>query len=213
MGRNGAGKTTLLKMVAGALAPDAGDVTLGASLKMGYFAQQALDLLDPDLTVWEQIERDFPHESIGVLRNLLGAFQFSGDEIDKKIRVAVGRREDAAGDRAHAARSAELPRARRADQPSRSGDQGHADPSAVAIRGHDDVRVARPRVPARARATACSSSAARAAPSAAARLSRLLHRVRRSAPATKRRACTTEAGHRGLRDPSGRGAGMAGSCS
>ena len=66
MGRNGAGKSTLLKMVAGALAPDTGTVTLGASLKMGYFAQQALDLLDPSLTVWEQMQKDFPRESIGV---------------------------------------------------------------------------------------------------------------------------------------------------
>ncbi|HEY7190100.1 MAG TPA: ABC-F family ATP-binding cassette domain-containing protein [Vicinamibacterales bacterium] len=90
MGRNGAGKTTLLKIVAGALSPDAGDVKLGASLKLGYFAQQALDLLDPDLTIEEQLQRDFPDESIGVLRNLAGAFQFSGDEIDKKIRALSG---------------------------------------------------------------------------------------------------------------------------
>jgi ATPase subunit of ABC transporter with duplicated ATPase domains len=90
MGRNGAGKTTLLRMIAGAVAPDAGDVTLGASLTMGYFAQQALQILDPDLTVWEQMQKDFPHESIGVLRNLLGAFQFSGDEIDKKVRSLSG---------------------------------------------------------------------------------------------------------------------------
>ena len=90
MGRNGAGKSTLLKMVAGALAPDEGAVTLGASLKMGYFAQQALDLLDADLTVEEQLQKDFPHESIGVLRNLAGAFQFSGDEVDKKIRSLSG---------------------------------------------------------------------------------------------------------------------------
>jgi ATPase subunit of ABC transporter with duplicated ATPase domains len=90
MGRNGSGKTTLLKMVSGALAPDRGEVRLGASLKLGYFAQQALDLLNPDLTVWEQIERDFPHESTGVLRNLLGAFQFSGDEIEKRIRSLSG---------------------------------------------------------------------------------------------------------------------------
>jgi ATPase subunit of ABC transporter with duplicated ATPase domains len=90
MGRNGAGKTTLLKMVAGVLKPDAGSVRLGASLKLGYFAQQALDLLDPDLTVWEQIEKDFPHESTGVLRNLLGAFQFSGDDVDKRIRALSG---------------------------------------------------------------------------------------------------------------------------
>ena len=90
MGRNGAGKTTLLKMIAGALAPDDGGVKIGASVKMGYFAQQALELLNPDLTVWEQIEKDFPHESTGVLRNLLGAFQFSGDETDKRIRALSG---------------------------------------------------------------------------------------------------------------------------
>jgi ATPase subunit of ABC transporter with duplicated ATPase domains len=90
MGRNGAGKTTLLKMVAGALAPDSGDIRLGASLKMGYFAQQALDVLDPDLTVWEQMEKDFPKESIGALRNLLGAFQFSGEDVEKRIRALSG---------------------------------------------------------------------------------------------------------------------------
>jgi ATPase subunit of ABC transporter with duplicated ATPase domains len=90
MGKNGAGKTTLLKMVAGTLSPDSGDVKLGASLKLGYFAQQALELLDPDLTIEEQLQKDFPHESIGVLRNLAGAFQFSGDEIDKKIRALSG---------------------------------------------------------------------------------------------------------------------------
>src|SRR5213075_1827983 len=90
MGKNGAGKSTLLKMVAGALAPDAGTVKLGASLSVGYFAQQSLDLLDPDLTVWEQIQKDFPLENAGVLRNLLGAFQFSGDDVEKKIRSLSG---------------------------------------------------------------------------------------------------------------------------
>src|SRR5678815_4924157 len=90
MGKNGAGKSTLLKMLAGAPKPDEGEVKLGASLKMGYFAQQALDLLDPDLTIEEQLRRDFPHESIGALKNLAGAFQFSGDEVDKKIRALSG---------------------------------------------------------------------------------------------------------------------------
>src|SRR6187397_1642341 len=90
MGKNGAGKTTLLKMVAGAMAPDDGTVTIGASVKMGYFAQQALELLDPDLTIEEQLQKDFPHESIGVLRSLAGAFQFSGDDIDKKVRSLSG---------------------------------------------------------------------------------------------------------------------------
>jgi ATPase subunit of ABC transporter with duplicated ATPase domains len=90
MGKNGAGKSTLLKMVAGALTPDSGTVRLGASLKMGYFAQQALDVLNPDLTIEEQLQRDFPDEGIGSLRSLAGAFQFSGSDIDKKIRALSG---------------------------------------------------------------------------------------------------------------------------
>ncbi len=90
MGKNGAGKSTLLKMVAGALAPDSGDVTLGASLKMGYFSQQALDVLNADCTIEEQLGNDFPAESIGVLRSLAGAFGFSGDDTKKKIKVLSG---------------------------------------------------------------------------------------------------------------------------
>jgi ATPase subunit of ABC transporter with duplicated ATPase domains len=90
MGKNGAGKSTLLKMIAGATEPDAGTVTLGASLTMGYFAQQSLDVLDPDLTIEEQLQKDFPLEPIGALRSLAGAFQFSGEDIDKRIRMLSG---------------------------------------------------------------------------------------------------------------------------
>jgi ATPase subunit of ABC transporter with duplicated ATPase domains len=90
MGKNGAGKSTLLKMVAGTTPPDAGSVRLGASVTMGYFAQQSLDVLDPDLTIEEQLRKEFPAESIGALRNLAGAFQFSGDDVDKKIRALSG---------------------------------------------------------------------------------------------------------------------------
>ena len=63
---------------------------LGASLKMGYFAQQSLDLLDADLTIIEQLQKDFPREGLGALRSLAGAFQFSGDDVDKKIRALSG---------------------------------------------------------------------------------------------------------------------------
>jgi ATPase subunit of ABC transporter with duplicated ATPase domains len=90
MGRNGAGKTTLLKMIAGASEPDSGSVRLGASLQMGYFAQQSLDVLAADLTIFEQLQNDFPQEGIGSLRTLAGAFQFSGDDVDKKIRSLSG---------------------------------------------------------------------------------------------------------------------------
>ena len=90
MGRNGAGKTTLLKMIAGATQPDQGSVRLGASLNMGYFAQQSLDVLDSNLTIIDQLQNDFPNESIGSLRSLIGAFQFSGDDAEKPIRALSG---------------------------------------------------------------------------------------------------------------------------
>ena len=89
MGQNGSGKTTLLKMVAGQLKPDDGDVKLG-SVKMGYFAQQSLDLLDTELTVYEQVDQRFHLESVGVKRNLLGAFGFSGDDHEKRVANLSG---------------------------------------------------------------------------------------------------------------------------
>jgi ATPase subunit of ABC transporter with duplicated ATPase domains len=90
MGRNGAGKTTLLKMIAGVNDPDSGSVRLGASLIMGYFAQQSLDVLSSDLTIMEQLQKDFSQDGIGALRTLAGAFQFSGDDVDKRIRALSG---------------------------------------------------------------------------------------------------------------------------
>jgi len=90
VGRNGAGKTTLLKLVEGALKPDIGTVKRGVNLKVGYFAQQSLEQLDPSLTVFEYVQQSFPVEGRGVLRNLLGAFQFCNDDVDKPIRILSG---------------------------------------------------------------------------------------------------------------------------
>jgi len=90
MGVNGAGKTTLLKLVAGATEPDLGTVTVGGSVKMGYFSQHAMDLLDGDLTVFEMLESSFPQAGQGSLRALAGCFGFSGDDVEKKCRVLSG---------------------------------------------------------------------------------------------------------------------------
>lgn len=90
MGINGAGKSTLLKLVAGDSAPDEGTVTLGASVKMGYFAQHAMDILDGDMTIFETLEHNFPKAGQGSLRALAGCFGFSGDDIEKRCRVLSG---------------------------------------------------------------------------------------------------------------------------
>ncbi|MBM7049677.1 MULTISPECIES: ABC-F family ATP-binding cassette domain-containing protein [Rhizobium] len=90
MGINGAGKSTLLKLVAGSTQPDAGSVALGASVKMGYFAQHAMDLLDGERTVFQQLEHDFPQAGQGSLRALAGCFGFSGDDVEKRCRVLSG---------------------------------------------------------------------------------------------------------------------------
>ena len=81
---------------------------LGASLTMGYFAQQSLDgVLDADLTILEQLQHDFPQDGIGSLRSLAGAFQFSGDDVDKDS-LAVGWREVSVGDGSDALQPSEL---------------------------------------------------------------------------------------------------------
>ncbi len=90
LGANGAGKSTLLKMVAGETRPDAGAVALGGSVRMGYFAQHAMELLSPDATVWETLQDAFPRAAVGSLRTLAGCFGFSGDEVEKRCRVLSG---------------------------------------------------------------------------------------------------------------------------
>jgi ATP-binding cassette subfamily F protein 3 len=90
MGVNGAGKSTLLKLVTGTTEPDQGIVNLGASVKLGYFAQHAMDILDGDSTILEWLEQRFPKAGQAPLRALAGCFGFSGDDIEKKCRVLSG---------------------------------------------------------------------------------------------------------------------------
>ena len=90
LGVNGAGKSTLLKLVAGTTQPDEGSVTLGGSVKMGYFAQHAMELLDGEHTIFEALEHAFPKAGQGSLRALAGCFGFSGDEVEKRCRVLSG---------------------------------------------------------------------------------------------------------------------------
>jgi ATPase subunit of ABC transporter with duplicated ATPase domains len=90
LGVNGAGKSTLLKLVAGATEPDAGTVSVGGSVRMGYFAQHAMELLDGERTVFQALEDAFPLANQGSLRTLAGCFGFSGDEVEKRCRVLSG---------------------------------------------------------------------------------------------------------------------------
>jgi ATPase subunit of ABC transporter with duplicated ATPase domains len=90
MGVNGAGKSTLLKLVTGSAEPDDGRISLGASVKMGYFAQHAMELIDGEHTVFEALEHAFPQAGQGSLRALAGCFGFSGDDVEKKCRVLSG---------------------------------------------------------------------------------------------------------------------------
>ena len=90
MGVNGAGKSTLLKLIAGSTEPDNGTVSIGGSVKMGYFAQHAMDLLDGERTVFQSLEDSFPQAGQGSLRALAGCFGFSGDDVEKKCRVLSG---------------------------------------------------------------------------------------------------------------------------
>ena len=90
MGANGAGKTTLLKMLAGLLEPDSGEVTVGASVTMGYFAQHVMEQLEGRRTVFEELQHHAPVANIGTLRSLAGAFGFSGDDADKTVSYLSG---------------------------------------------------------------------------------------------------------------------------
>jgi len=90
MGVNGAGKSTLLKLVTGSTDPDTGSVAVGGSVKMGYFSQHAMEVLDGERTIFESLEDHFPQANMGSLKALAGCFGFSGDDVEKKCRVLSG---------------------------------------------------------------------------------------------------------------------------
>jgi ATP-binding cassette subfamily F protein 3 len=90
IGANGTGKTTLLKLLAGVLTPEAGQRSLGSNVRVGYFAQQQLELLDTRQTVLESLSSVAGDMTQGQMRNLLGTFLFRRDEVEKKISVLSG---------------------------------------------------------------------------------------------------------------------------
>ncbi|MBN2717544.1 MAG: ABC-F family ATP-binding cassette domain-containing protein [Deltaproteobacteria bacterium] len=90
VGVNGAGKSTFLKVVAKETAPTLGTITTGANVHVGYFSQHAMDLLNPDKTIFETLYEKLPEASQGSVRSLCGAFMFRGEEADKKIAALSG---------------------------------------------------------------------------------------------------------------------------
>lgn len=90
VGVNGAGKSTLLKIVTGQTDSTEGKATVGASIDVGYFSQNSLDILDPNSTIFEEVHSRIPNSSVGFVRNLLGTLKFSGDDADKRISILSG---------------------------------------------------------------------------------------------------------------------------
>jgi ATP-binding cassette subfamily F protein 3 len=90
VGVNGAGKSTFLKILAGQTESTTGSMTIGANVEIGYFSQHAMDLLDPGKTIFETMQDCMPLATIGTIRNLLGAFLFSGDTVEKRIENLSG---------------------------------------------------------------------------------------------------------------------------
>ena len=175
MGVNGAGKSTLLKLVAGASEPDAGTVAVGGSVKMGYFAQHAMDLLDGDRTVFQSLEDAFPTAGQGSLRALAGCFGFSGDDVEKRCRVLSG------GEKARLVMAKMLfdpPNFLVLDEPTNHLDIATKEmliSSTVGFRGHHAVRLARPTFPRRPLQSRAGADARGHPP-----VWRRLHRIRRT---------------------------------
>ena len=192
MGINGAGKSTLLKLVAGATEPDDGTVAVGGSVKMGYFAQHAMDLLDGERTVFQSLEDSFPQAGQGSLRALAGCFGFSGDDIEKKCRVLSG------GEKARLVMAKMLfdpPNFLVLDEPTNHLDMATKEMLIAAlsrVRGHHAVRLARPAFPGRAVQPGAGTDARRHPP-----LWRRLHGICRAHRARGAGAKELRRGHGG----------------
>ncbi len=90
VGVNGAGKSTFLKIIVGDVEPSGGVAKLGPSIEVGYFSQNSLDILNPENTILEEMQSHLPMANLGYIRNLLGSLLFSGDDVEKKIKVLSG---------------------------------------------------------------------------------------------------------------------------
>ncbi|MCB9072237.1 MAG: ABC-F family ATP-binding cassette domain-containing protein [Bdellovibrionaceae bacterium] len=90
VGVNGAGKSTFMKVVTGQADPTSGTYKIGPSIEVGYFSQNSLDVLNPESTIFEEVHSHMPTASVGFVRTLLGSLLFSGDEVDKKIKILSG---------------------------------------------------------------------------------------------------------------------------
>ncbi len=90
VGRNGEGKTTLARMLVGQLTPTEGSIRIGANVNIGYYAQNQDDLMDGEFTVYDTLDRVAVGDIRTRLRDILGAFLFRGEDIDKKVKVLSG---------------------------------------------------------------------------------------------------------------------------
>ena len=90
IGCNGAGKSTFMKIIVGAVEATSGTAKLGPSIELGYFSQNSMDVLNPENTIIEEMQSHLPMANLGYIRNLLGSLLFSGDDIEKKIKVLSG---------------------------------------------------------------------------------------------------------------------------
>ena len=142
VGPNGTGKSTLMRMLSGEEAPDSGTRTLGHQVVMEYFAQDEATRLDPALTVYETLASGSPNDMVPAIRNILGGFLFSGDDVYKKAGVLSGASARGSPSRgcccAH-----QYTAAGRADEPSGSRLEGCPARRARRLRWHADHRLAR----------------------------------------------------------------------